>query len=385
MKKRVIIIISIVIILLITITILITIRKQAEENKTLNKIAKYYNCEFVKETVTIERGYRKKIYWNYYVPPIDVDNGIQFKEYYEEVLKAVSAQIKENFILIDNKNSIEIRVKYNSENNKINYLINNDQNYFQNEENKQIDKTNNEENKSTNLNIKSKELSDTIENEWSRKKTENSYGIKTKNENNYDIYSKGIKVRTINSMIYNIVFLKEYQGEIFENITTGMKNEDIKKILGEPTYENEQDNILIGYKTDKYYVFFDKGQISIYPNQNTNEEKNKQFAELVGKYITDINNYTDFLNKVTELYPDYSEYVQNEDGIDLKYPLKGLEIKMGKNEKTGMYIYSNYNGYIMNDKKREDLDDNTINNIYLVNSNYVYEEELNRIMEENLA
>lgn len=385
MKKRVIIIISIVIILLITITILITIRKQAEENKTLNKIAKYYNCEFVKETVTIERGYRKKIYWNYYVPPIDVDNGIQFKEYYEEVLKAVSAQIKENFILIDNKNSIEIRVKYNSENNKINYLINNDQNYFQNEENKQIDKTNNEENKSTNLNIKSKELSDTIENEWSRKKTENSYGIKTKNENNYDIYSKGIKVRTINSMIYNIVFLKEYQGEIFENITTGMKNEDIKKILGEPTYENEQDNILIGYKTDKYYVFFDKGQISIYPNQNTNEEKNKQFAELVGKYITDINNYTDFLNKVTELYPDYSEYEQNEDSIDLKYPLKGLEIKMGKNEKTGMYIYSNYNGYIINDKKREDLDDNTINNIYLVNSNYVYEEELNRIMEENLV
>ena len=233
MKKRVIIIISIVIILLITITILITRRKQAEENKTLNKIAKYYNCEFVKETGAIEKGYRKKLYWNYYVPPIDVDNGIQFKEYYEEVLKAVSAQIKENFILIDNKNSIEIRVKYNSENNKINYLINNDQNYFQNEENKQIDKTNNEENKSTNLNIKSKELSDTIENEWSRKKTENSYGIKTKNENNYDIYSKGIKVRTINSMIYNIVFLKEYQGEIFENITTGMKNEDIKKMIRE--------------------------------------------------------------------------------------------------------------------------------------------------------
>jgi len=380
MKKKTIIIISIIIIISLSIAIFVKLIKQLKVNQKLNQIAEYYNCEFVKETGAIEKGYRKKLYWNYYVPP--TDDGIQYKEYYEEVLKAISAQIKENFILIDKKNSIEIRVKYNSKNNKINYLINNEKDYFQNEENKEAIKTENIEKENTKLDIKSPELQETINNEWSRKKTENIYGIRTKNADNYDSYSKGIQVRTINSTIYNVIFLEQYQGEVFENIRTGMTNEEIKKILGEPTYENEEDNILIGYKTDKYYVFFTKGQISIYPNQSLNEEKNKQFANLVGKYNTEKSDYNDFINKVTELYPDYLEYVQSEDSIDLKYPLKGLEIKMGKGEKTGIYIYSNYNGYIINDKKRGDFVDNTINNIYLVKSNYIFEEELSRIIEK---
>ena len=137
MKRKNIIIISIIILIFIVgIAIFIKIKKQGSAKNTLKQIAEFYGCEFVKETNTTERGYSKKIYWNYDVPPIDTEDGTQYKEYYESVLKAVSAQIKENFILIDNKHSIEIRVKYNPENNKIVYLINNDKNFFKNEENK---------------------------------------------------------------------------------------------------------------------------------------------------------------------------------------------------------------------------------------------------------
>ena len=120
-------------------------------------------------------------------------------------------------------------MKYNSKNNKINYLINNEKDYFQNEENKEAIKTENIEKENTKLDIKSPELQETINNEWSRKKTENIYGIRTKNADNYDSYSKGIQVRTINSTIYNVIFLEQYQGEVFENIRTGMTNEEIKK------------------------------------------------------------------------------------------------------------------------------------------------------------
>ena len=70
----------------------------------------------------------------------------------------VSAQIKENFILIDEKNSLEIRVKYNAKKDSIVYLINNDTNFFKNELNKQIAKLQNNENKITKLDIKSQEL-----------------------------------------------------------------------------------------------------------------------------------------------------------------------------------------------------------------------------------
>lgn len=383
MKRKNIIIISIIILIFIVgIAIFIQLKKQENAKKTLKQIAEFYGCEFVKETNTTERGYSKKIYWNYDVPPVNPLNNISYKEHYEEVLKAVSGQIKNNFILTDEKNSLEIRVKYNSKNNKIIYIINNDINYFQSEENKQIAKLNNNEDKITHLNIKSKELIDTIANNWSRKKTESSYGNKIKLEDNYDIYSNGIKIKTINSKIYNLIFSKEYQGNVFENITTGMENENIRKILGNPTYENEQDNLLIGYKTDKYYVFFSNGQVSIYPFENIDEEKNKQFANVVQEYNKDQSDYNEILKEITSIYPDYTEFVQDENGIDLKYPLKGLEIKMGNHEKSGIYIYNNYKGYIITDKTKKDLQNNNIDNIYLTNKNFIFEEELKRAIKE---
>ena len=381
MKKKSIIVISIIIIFLLAITISIKSIKQEKTKNTLKKIAEYYECEFVKEKNANEKGYSKKIFWIYDVPPVDADDGIQYKEQYETVLKAIAAQIKDNFILIDNKHSIEIRVKYNPENNKISYLINNDNNFFQNEANKQIAKLQKEK-PTTTINIISTELQHTIENEWSRKKSENTYGNKIKSESNYDVYSNGIKVKTINSKIYNLIFMKEYKGNIFENITTGMDNASIISILGEPTYENTEADLLIGYKTEKFYVFFSNGQISIYPVESFDENKNKQFAEIISEYINNTNIYKETLQKVTQLYPDYSEYIQNEDSIDLKYPLKGFEIKMGKGERTGIYIYENYKGKISPNITKEDLESKTLNNIYLVDSNFIFEEELNRIINE---
>ena len=381
MKKKSIIVISIIIIFLLAIAISIKSIKQEKTKNTLKKIAEYYECEFVKEKNANEKGYSKKIFWIYDVPPVDADNGIQYKEQYETVLKAIAAQIKENFILIDNKHSIEIRVKYKPENNKISYLINNDNNFFQNEANKQIAKLQKEK-PTTTINIISTELQHTIENEWSRKKTEKDYGNKIKYENSYDVYSSGIKVKTINSKIYNLIFLKEHQGNVFENITTGMDNASIRNILGQPTYENTEANLLIGYKTKDFYVFFSNGQISIYPVENFDENKNNQFAEIVSEYINNTNIYKETLQKVTQLYPDYSEYIQNEDSIDLKYPLKGFEIKMGKGEKTGIYIYENYKGKISPNITKEDLESKTLNNIYLVDSNFIFEEELNRMINE---
>ena len=135
-----------------------------------------------------------------------------------------------------------------------------------------------------------------------------------------------------------MVFTTDYKGNVFNNITTGMDIKNIYKILGNPTYENEQANILIGYKTDKYYVFFSNGQVSIYPFENIDEEKNKQFANVVQEYNKDQSDYNEILKEITSIYPDYTEFVQDENGIDLKYTLKGLEIKMEDHEKSGIYI-----------------------------------------------
>ena len=176
-----------------------------------------------------------------------------------------------------------------------------------------------------------------------------------------------------------MIFSKEYKGEIFDNITTGMDNIKIREILGTPTYENTEANLLVGYKTEKYYVFFSNGEVSIYPVESFNEEKNNQFADIVFNYINNTSNYKETLQKITELYPDYSEYKQEENNIDLKYTLKGFEVKMGNGEKSGIYIYNNYNGFIIPKVKKENLKSEVINNVYIINSNLVFEEELKRI------
>ena len=101
-----------VIIIIFAIGIILEIRRQENLKKTLRQISEFYKCEFVKLSNSTEIGYSKKLYWNYYVSPVDYLDTTSYKEYYEEVLKVISGQIKQNFILIDEKNSLEIRVKY---------------------------------------------------------------------------------------------------------------------------------------------------------------------------------------------------------------------------------------------------------------------------------
>ena len=65
----------------------------------------------------------------------------------------------------------------------------------------------------------------------------------------------------------------------------------------------------------------------------------------------------------------------------MKYPLKGLEIKIGNNEDNGIYIYNNYNGYIIPDIKRENFENQKVKNVYLISEDFVYDEELKRAMQ----
>ena len=143
------------------------------------------------------------------------------------------------------------------------------------------------------------------------------------------------------------------KGNIY-GIKTGMDNITIKSMLGTPNYDNEDANTLIGYKTKDFYVFFNQGEISIYRVENFNEDENLEFAN----FFTELNmtgEYKEFLNRLTDLFPDYETYVQREDYIHIVYPLRGFELILGQKRANGLFIYGNYQGLITNTTSLEDI------------------------------
>ena len=113
----------------------------------------------------------------------------------------------------------------------------------------------------------------------------------------------------------------------------------IKNILGTPSFEDEERKV-IGYKGKNVYVFFYNDEISIYRNINIDIN---EFFELVDRFLDDELDLLDFMNKLTYIWPDYSEYEYDEKGAFISYPLKGIEIRIGQEGTNGIIIYNNIN------------------------------------------
>ncbi len=386
-KKKLIISILIIIILLILLGNLFSylINKNKSYNSiddfnSVKELVEYYGCKYKSTKKSKEEGYVKDIYLSFMDDPIDKEGNTN-DLLYKNVIELVSAKIIDNYRIIDEDRNLIVRVKVR-ENKTISFTINNVKNYFENLRSLYTLENVKRENIS-NINITSRELQNIINNNWIRRNV--NLGEKTSSCENYDLYwNNGYKIRTINNKIYNIVFIKNYQGEVLQGITTGMNNETIRNILGTPTYEDYSELEVIGYKLENIYAFFADGEISIYRTDEYNEEENKKFASLITKLFKD-KNYNSFLSELTELYPDYSTYTQENDYINIKYPLRGFEISLGNNIKNGITIYNNFKGNITEDISIDDVKNNMQlpANTYLnLTRNLVFDDELDRANED---
>lgn len=383
-KKKIILIIIFIIasIIILATGISLVAKKKVkygyDKNSSIQQILEYYGCEFYKVKNSKESNFKKEIYMSFAIDPIDT-NGISKQQEYEKVISGLAYKLTpDNFILKDEKRNIEVRVKFDKEDN-IKYLINGELDYFTLEKQRYSIK-NAKQIEVKEFNVKSKELINLINNDWSRKKS--NLGTIESDCDDYDYYfDEGYKIKTINTKVYNIIFTKQYKNEIIDGIKTSMKKEDIVSKLGEPTFTDGGE--LIGYKTKNFYVFFYKGEVSIYMPDQYDEESNKEFAELVTNYI-EKNDYKTLINKVTEIYTDYTKYTQQQEYIDIIYPQRGFEIKLGT-QKSGIYIYQNYKGLITKDITFEDIiqGKETPNNIYLnIDTNIIEKNERIRATSE---
>lgn len=349
--------------------------KAINEFGSVKEIIEYSSSKYLGEEECNEKGYQVKhnVEFKYNL----FENNVSQEKFFVAIINRISYfyRYNKNYILNDEKNGINIKVKCNGEE-TTEIIINNEENYYLKHSNK-ISQENSKANEYIELTINSDEIKNTIKNNWNY--DENIYGSKDSEFNKYNLFwDEGISVRKIQKEVFNIIFDKKYKGSVVGNIGVDFDFDEIIEKLGEPSFGDKTSNC-IGYKTKEFYVFFlkkfdNEKEISIYRRQ---EVDNVEFEKLVEEYIKGESDIKDFMNKLTDLWPNYARYEYSNNYLDICYPEKGIKIEYGEDTENGICIYENYkkSNYIQKLLESGDV-------ISKLDKSLFYELEIARIQED---
>lgn len=378
-KRLIIITISVILaILLIYLTIQYFKRITYDPEKPYQTVKEAVNTlghKYIKEEKSEVEEFNKDIFVTFSVDLYTNERSNQ-NIYYDLIYTIAKVEKYKSFRLIDTEKEIVINVLANEQEKKlIRIYINGDDNYYGRQESlNTIDKY--EETPVTDFIVNSTILKEIIQKNWSTNINLPQEYIK---EEQYKIYeTEGIKIKNVNNKIFNIVFTEEYNQNIVNGIKVGTNIWDVVNILGNPTF-GELSNGLIGYQGKEFIIFFSSREISIYPSGKDYDKT--EFSKLV-QIFTEQGNAKEFVNNVTNLWKDYDYYEYDENYVNLRYSLKGVEIQFNITSNHGIIIYSNYEGSITNSLNTNNLNSENIpEHIYFKrNVNLIYKTEVERWM-----
>ncbi len=375
-KEKIIIFCAGIIVFLIILSLILMPTKRSNKEKinpedidlnqsleTVQDVVEYLESEFISMEDSKTEGYDIDIYvsFKYNLYEDNKSQELYFNNFYEKIAMVTNFK---SFRIIDASKKITIEVTCTS-NGISEVKINGDVNYFKNEESK---KAKNEELKveTLEMDINSKELQELINAKWNINNAQ--LGTQESTFNKYRIYfDEGYEIRVIQGKVFNIVFNKKYKGKVVEDYKVGDSLGNIEATLGTSYKDNER----LGYKTKDFYIVFSNNEISIYPNYDYDYT---EFENLVKEYDKkkDIN---DFVDKLTDIWPDYDNYSYDKNYVTIDYTLKGVKINFTSKTKNGIQIYENYKGQLKKEKNEyTDL-------YYKLNESLIIAKEKQRKME----
>lgn len=339
-----------------------------QQFKSIEEVLLYLDSEFVSENNVEDE--QLDLIVN---AKLKYDLSLENKNYYENLIQySASATNYKNFGIIDEEKNIQIAV-FCKDNAVSNYYINNEKFYFNKLEN-QENVVNYKEDKITTIKTTCNLLNKIISQNWTINNVE--LGTKESTFNGYDIYfDEGLEVRKINGKIYNIIFTEKYIENVVEDLKVNSSKEQIEKTLGEATYSKYG---ALGYKSEKFYIFFSKDEISVYPVQ---QYQTDEIIQIIEKYKNS-NNKQDLVNEIKQKWVDYDIYELSSNKLILQYTLKGICFKYDNQQDSGITIYSNYAGMLDSTTSFEDVKNQKASlpeNINYKNDDLVYLEEINRL------
>ena len=325
-----------------------------EDFKTVEEVIIYKKAKYIKEEESNVEGYDVDIYTNLKYPLYtDTENNSLF---YKDMIKKIAYVLQyKNFRVIDEEKNIVIAAICDASKKSIVKLyVNGEENYWENRElATNLNRINTQE-ASRNIVIQSEELKNLIANQWKRNKLKIEI---TKNKiGDYEIFEEqGLQIRTIYKKLFNIIFTSDYNKEVVNNIKTGTDLKEIIRILGTPTF-GEENLGLIGYKGEKIYVFFTESKISVYRVEDQ-YEKLDEFIILIEKFERE-KNVKEFVNGITDIWPDYDQYDWDKNYVHLQYTLKGIKIEFNISSNQGITYSSNFTGKIRENLTVQDIQNN---------------------------
>lgn len=361
------------------------------ENKTytsmsdftsVKEIAEYMGCKYIKEEKSTSDAFDIDIYLKFKYP-LYTDEVSNEDYYYRMIALMLGYLDYQNIRLIDIENDIVIAVQADRNSQEItNLLINGQMDYFGTQETLKSIK-NYQTFDVAEIEVQAQELQELLKNNWITKQVD--FGTKESTFDDYDIYfDEGIEVKTINRKVFNIIFTEKYEKEVINGIKVNTSFEEIKQILGTPTFSHEnyidykqKDIGYIGYKGKDIYVFFSENEISIYRVENANTSTG--LADAISNFNND-GELRRFISSITDMWPDYDMYGYDDNNVMLKYSLRGIKIAFTPSE-AGVYVYNNYNGYIADDVTIEDITKNA--ELVPHNVNMQIDKDLVDLYEEN--
>ena len=325
-----------------------------EDFKTVEEVIIYKKAKYIKEEESNVEGYDVDIYTNLKYPLYtDTENNSLF---YKDMIKKIAYVLQyKNFRVIDEEKNIVIAAICDASKKSIVKLyVNGEENYWENRElATNLNRINTQE-ASRDIVIQSEELKNLIANQWKRNKLKIEI---TKNKiGDYEIFEEqGLQIRTIYKKVFNIIFTSDYNKEVVNNIKTGTDLKEIIRILGTPTF-GEENLGLIGYKGEKIYVFFTESKISVYRVEDQ-YEKLDEFIILIEKFERE-KNVKEFVNGITDIWPDYDQYDWDKNYVHLQYTLKGIKIEFNISSNQGITYSSNFTGKIRENLTVQDIQNN---------------------------
>ena len=303
---------------------------------SIQNILTHYGCKYIGQKNSTEKNFVLDIEAEFKYDLYNTDDTSNEK-FYNNVINSIAKFLNyKSFRLIDTSKKEEIEIQVICDGNRIQTIyINGIEDYFVYMDS-QISLKEYKEIKNVKLNIQSSELIDCIQNNWD---SNTEFGTRETIFQDYYIYfDEGIEARQINGKIYNVIFTKKYAKSVVNGFTVGSESDIIKRELGTPSFQNE-DGSIIGYKSDDVYIFFEKDQISVY--RNTKETGFDSFFELVDEFLEDKYTLLEFMNELTDIWPDYEQYVYDTESVFLSYPNKGIDIKINYDNTNGIVLYNN--------------------------------------------
>lgn len=347
------IIIAIVVLLLLLVLImqtLITELQREEQEKNISVIVGNQNTETTtieeiienagSEYISMSEGAIIKIYVNFKYDLYD-ENGKSKEEYFENIIEQIVELRKESFYLIDQEKNIEIYVYYDPATDKYTITINSIKDFYDETDGDTYIDLNKTEivhqntlgitnSLYTTLKIKGMYYANTVIVTGEREELPNGY---------YTYPNDNIKARLGGGKVLNLIFDKNYTGQIAPYIYVTTKLEEVEKKYPNPGFGSSKEGFL-GYRTSEAYIFLYEDEISIYPYQY---KSNEYFDQYLSDYCIG-GNLDKLVSDFTIGWSSYFEYEYDAENQDLKlvFPTRGISIDIQNNDSKGITIYNNY-------------------------------------------